>query len=196
MLYIFFKIARKTEALWHSFYYMVKIVRLYQLSHRRFEIDRSINIGRGFSIKSDITATKILIGKSVRCRDNFRVMMGNNGNLSIGSNCFFNNNCSITCLEKIEIGSDTQFGENVLIYDHNHRYQDSSQLISSQGYVSGAVKIGNNCWIGSNVVVLKGVEIGDNVVIGAGSIIYKSIPPGSVVVNQQQLQIKNSISKG
>ena len=40
-----------------------------------------------------------------------------------------------------------------------------------QGYSKGPIKIGSDCWIGSNVTILKGVNIGDNVIIGAGSII-------------------------
>ena len=38
------------------------------------------------------------------------------------------------------------------------------------------VRIGNNCWIGANVVILPDVTIGDNTVIGAGSIVTKDIP--------------------
>ena len=38
------------------------------------------------------------------------------------------------------------------------------------------IKIGNNCWIGANVVILPDVTIGDNSVIGAGSIVTKDIP--------------------
>ena len=44
------------------------------------------------------------------------------------------------------------------------------------------IKVGNNVWIGGNVVVLPGVTIGDNVVIGAGSIVNKDIPSNSVAV--------------
>ncbi|MDB5280362.1 MAG: exopolysaccharide biosynthesis protein acetyltransferase [Ferruginibacter sp.] len=147
-------------------------------------------MGKGFSIKSDISNTTIVIDQAVRFRDNFHIMMGNNGNLIIGNNCFFNNNCSITCLKEIEIGHDTQFGENVCLYDHNHHYSDSNKLISRQGYSTGSISIGNNCWIGSNVVILKGVTIGDNAVIGAGCIIYKSVEANMVVINQQSLLTK------
>ena len=44
------------------------------------------------------------------------------------------------------------------------------------------IKIGNNVWIGGNVIVLPGVNIGDNVVIGAGSVVNKDIPSNSMAV--------------
>ena len=42
-------------------------------------------------------------------------------------------------------------------------------------------KIGSHCWLGTNVVVLKGVTIGDNCVIGAGVVVEEDVPAGSVV---------------
>ena len=52
------------------------------------------------------------------------------------------------------------------------------QLISTQadGMYSFPVTIGDNVWIGANVVVLPGVTIGENSVIGAGSVVTKDIP--------------------
>lgn len=49
------------------------------------------------------------------------------------------------------------------------------------GYTTGNVTIGNRCWIGSNVVILKGANIGDNCVIGAGCIISGNIESGTLV---------------
>jgi acetyltransferase-like isoleucine patch superfamily enzyme len=118
------------------------------------------------------------------------ILIGHSGKITIGENCFFNNRCSINCLGSIEIGNDNQFGENVLFYDHNHQHGNVTQLISQQGYSIGKIVIGNNCWIGSNVIILKDVSIGDNTVIGAGCIIHKSIPANSIVMNQQNLIIK------
>ena len=42
------------------------------------------------------------------------------------------------------------------------------------------VVIGNDCWLGANVVVCPGVTIGDNCVIGAGSVVVKDIPANHV----------------
>lgn len=44
------------------------------------------------------------------------------------------------------------------------------------------VTIGNDCWIGGNVVLLAGVTIGNGCTIGAGAVVTKDIPPFSVAV--------------
>lgn len=111
------------------------------------------------------------------------------GKIVIKSGCFFNNYCSINSLEYIEIGEDCIFGENVKIYDHNHKYK-KNEKIKNSGYSTGKIIIGNNVWVGSNTVILKGVKIGDNVVIGANSVIYKDIPENSVVISKANIEIK------
>ena len=42
------------------------------------------------------------------------------------------------------------------------------------------VTIGNDVWIGGNVVINPGVHIGNNVVIGSGSVVTKDIPDGVI----------------
>lgn len=124
---------------------------------------------------------KVTFGKHATFRKNFNISIEGSGEVIIGDNCFFNNDCSLNALERIVIGDDTIFGESVKIYDHNHRFMEFNKKIMSQGYNKAAVIIGKDCWIGSNVVILKGVTIGDNSIIGAGSIITKNIPEGSIV---------------
>ena len=85
------------------------------------------------------------------------------------------------------IGDHCIFGENVKIYDHNHKYNDLSMPIGKQGFSSKEIVIEDNCWIASNVIILKGVHIGANSVIGAGVIVYKDVPENSVVVCRQDI---------
>ena len=84
-------------------------------------------------------------------------------------------------MKRIEIGDCTVIGENVKFYDHNYHISDKSTPIVSQGHSTEKIIIGKNCWIGSNVVILKGVTIGDNTIIGAGCVIDKSIPANTIV---------------
>lgn len=136
-----------------------------------------------------IFGKKIEIGKGTTWRKSFQ---GNivKGKLSIGKNCFFNNYCSLNVLRKVEIGDNSIFGENVKIYDHNHRFNKKEIRLKDQGYSIGSVKVGRNCWIGSNVILLKGAEIGDNCVIGAGCVIDGKIPADSIVKNKNKYVIE------
>lgn len=126
--------------------------------------------GRRFSFPMDSTFRK-----------NFGVYLGKDASIRVGHDVFFNRGCSINCLKQVEIGDHCIFGENVKIYDQNHRFSDRKEIIRSQGYNIAPVKIGNDCWICSNVVILKNVTIGNHCVIGAGCVISHDIPDNTIV---------------
>lgn len=126
---------------------------------------------------------RLIVGKKTTWRKRFNLMIDRNAKVVIGENCFFNNDCSINAYGQIKIGNGSVFGENVKIYDHNHRFSRRDLPIKEQGYVVGSISIGEHCWIGSNVTILKGTEIEDFCVIGAGTVIKGKIPAGSIVKN-------------
>lgn len=126
----------------------------------------------------------------IKFRSGFKIVIDDNGKVIFGNRCFFNNYCSINCKNAISIGDYCIFGENVKIYDHNHCYKEQKMPIADQGFKTNPIHIGNNCWFGSNCVILQGVTIGDHSVIGAGCIVYKDIPSGSLVTCEEKLSIK------
>lgn len=132
----------------------------------------------------------LILGKNVHWRSRFSIIIEGQGRLKIGNDCLFNFDCSITCLGKISIGDASIFGEDVKIYDHNHKFNKKDKNISEQGMSIGEVKIGNNCWIGSNVIILKGADIGDNCVIGAGAIISGKIPDNTLLRTGNNYQME------
>lgn len=132
------------------------------------------------------------IGGAVTWRDNFVVMIDRGAKITIDDNCFFNNGCSLVAMNEISIGNGTLFGENVKVYDHNHKFRDKNRSIKEQGFSIAPVKIGKHCWIGSNVVILKGVTIGDNCVIGAGCVVSEDVEPNTIVTTERRL-IKSAV---
>lgn len=133
---------------------------------------------------------KVEFGYSVNFRNNFRVSLSDKARLKIGDGCFFNNDCSINVKKSVEIGKNCIFGENVKIYDHNHKFNRREKKIKDQGYSCAKIEIGDNCWIGSNAIILKGAKIGNNVVVSAGAIISSEIPSDVIVKNEKKYEIE------
>lgn len=98
------------------------------------------------------------------------------GHLVIGARSFINLNVMIACREEIVIGSGVIIANNVSIYDHDHKCDDSSRPYVGQGYVTAPVCIGDNVWIGAGVTILKGVSIGRNAIIAAGAVVAGDVP--------------------
>ena len=102
----------------------------------------------------------------------------------MGQNAYLNSDCKLVCHEKIQIGDNTIFGPNVLIYDHDHLF-DTESGVKRKEYVSSEIVIGNNCWIGANTVILRGTHIGDNCLVGAGSVVKGTFPAGTKIIQSR-----------
>ena len=128
-----------------------------------------------------------VVGSNVICRnfENFRLP---SGKLILHDGVFINNSCSFNCMERIEIGNGTMMGEGVRFYDHDHSY--TAEKIEKWQWTTAPIRVGRDCWIGSNVTILKGVTIGDNTIIGAGCLVRNDIPANSVVYNDGHLIVK------
>lgn len=95
-------------------------------------------------------------------------------NIEVGDHFFANYNLTILDVGKVTIGDSVQIAPNVSLFTAGHPVHPDSR---NSGYEYGLpITIGNNVWIGGNVVILPGVTIGDNAVIGAGSVVTKDIP--------------------
>jgi acetyltransferase-like isoleucine patch superfamily enzyme len=68
------------------------------------------------------------------------------------------------------------------VTDANHRFDDPEKPVPWQGFTSkGPTRLGDNVWLGANVVVTSGVTIGDRCVVAAGSVVTSDVPPRTIV---------------
>lgn len=109
--------------------------------------------------------------------------------ITIGENTFINANAVFLDCNRIDIGHNVLFGPNVQIYTATHPISASDRIIlnpeSNQApYKTKAlpVRIGDNCWIGGNTVILPGITIGNNVTVAAGSLVTKDIPDNKLAM--------------
>lgn len=96
----------------------------------------------------------------------------------------------IGCSGKITIRKNVMFGPKCSLFAENHNFSDTESSIKSQGVNQKGITVEDDCWIGSNVVILDGVTIGKGSVIGAGTLVTKDVPAGSVVMDKREKRIK------
>ncbi len=104
-----------------------------------------------------------------------------------------------TFIHNIQIGKHSSIAEGTLmIVDMDHDYNmvaqgclfDEVNPVPKYMKRKGQIIIMNDCWIGTNVVILGGLTIGNGAVVAAGSVITKDVPPYAIVAGNPARIIK------
>ena len=147
------------------------------------------------SPSSEITLERtgtLKLGSVVKMRDGAKIRVRKRAMCILEDNVSLGTGTIITCRDHIEIGSGTQLGPNVMIYDHDHDFRDKNG-IGAMHYRTSPIVIGKNVWVGANTVILRGTSIGDNAVIGAGCVIKGNIPANTVAVQKRETRISGGV---
>ena len=110
--------------------------------------------------------------------------------MEIGSNVQLNDHCQIACAGHLKIGNDVLIASKVFITDHDHDFKCSGVPVDWE-LRPGSVTIGDECWIGNGVHILKGVTIGIGSIVGAGSVVTKSFEAGSIIAGNPAKLIRS-----
>lgn len=139
--------------------------------------DAKLEIGDNVVIKSSFLSN--LVGLYQRTiivtrTPEARISIGNGVGIS---------GATIYARSSIEIGDNTCIGGNTKILDNDFhpleveaRNADIKEKIGTK-----PIKIGKDCFIGCNALILKGTQLGDGCVVGAGAVVTGSFEPGSVI---------------
>lgn len=85
-----------------------------------------------------------------------------------------------------------------IVTTHNMMYDKFQGFIGNRGFYDphkGDVLIGNDVWIGANVVIKRRINIGDGAVIGAGAVVTKDIPNYAIAVGVPARVVRYRFSK-
>ncbi len=127
------------------------------------------------SMLSIINSKTKFEGKNIISKGNFR-------------NSFFGfGSYSRSSMPNCRIGRYTSIGRNCHVIPAQHIVSNSSlnpllaPSVIAKTKAGYYVEIGNDCWIGSNVLIRGGIKIGDGAVVGMGAVVTKDVEPYSVV---------------
>ncbi|MFI2564888.1 acyltransferase [Paenarthrobacter sp. NPDC018779] len=110
------------------------------------------------------------------------------GEVSMGENCTIN---AFTVVRgAVTMGNAVRIGAHTSILGFNHS-MDPAQPVFRQPLSSKGIVIGDDVWVGSNVVVLDGVTVGSHAVLAAGAVVTKDVPEWSVVGGNPARQLRD-----
>lgn len=144
----------------------------------------------------------IAIGKGVTLGYRLAPMVGDgcimlqarlpSARITIGSGSIFSNNVTVLSCQEIKIGEGCLVGDQAMIVDSD--FHGCEPWRRGEQGITKPVVIGNNVWIGSRCIILRGVTIGDNSVVAAGAVVSRSIPANTIVSHTQNL-VMNDMSE-
>jgi serine acetyltransferase len=99
--------------------------------------------------------------------------------IRIQDDVFIGTGCEFNICKSIDIGKGSLIASGCRFVDHNHGIAIGQPMRLQEG-VQQAIVIGEDVWLGVNVVVLKGVSIGAGAIVAAGAVVTKSILPNEI----------------
>ena len=110
----------------------------------------------------------------------------------LGKNVFMNYDCIMLDGGYIRIGKHTLIGPHCQFYTPQHPMDYVERREEKE--TAYPITIGEDCWLGGNVVVCPGVTIGNRCIIAAGSVVTKDIPDDSLAAGVPAV-VKRSLKK-
>lgn len=135
-----------------------------------------------YSIKIFGNNNKIILGEHCQMKDGEFWIEDDNNEIIIGSETTIECKTQLACIEgcKIIIGKDCMFSSEIVV-----RTGDSHSIVNFDKIrinKSADVKIGDHCWIGHRVMLMKGCEIPPTTIIGAGAIVNKKFEHQNTII--------------
>jgi acetyltransferase-like isoleucine patch superfamily enzyme len=125
---------------------------------------------------------KIAIGPGTRVAPNVSFRYAER--IQIGPECHIGERCYLwagATTGEIVLGERVSLAPQVFITASDYRFV-AGQPFREQPRNERPVRIGDDVWLGTGVVVTAGVSIGDGCIVGAGAVVTRDLPPNSIAV--------------
>ena len=123
----------------------------------------------------------VILGRESQLYSDIIIETGQGGSVDIGAETHIQPRCQLMGYAgNLKIGCRVEIAPNCAFYPYDHCFVPGVP-IRNQGLKSkGGINIGDDVWLGVNVIVLDGLHIGEGAVVGAGSVVTKDIPAGAI----------------
>lgn len=130
---------------------------------------------------SFVSQKAIMLPSHFVCGDNTMIAADAfiRGDIEIGSDSSVNSFAVIA--GKVRMGDMVRIASHVSIFGFNHGHENPDVPICKQAHTSKGIEIGDDVWIGANVVIVDGVKVGAHSLLAAGAVITKDVPPYSIM---------------
>lgn len=92
----------------------------------------------------------------------------------------------------ISIGDNVMIGANTKIIDHDFHSLDyvERRTDAREHEVSRSIRIGDDCFVGCNSIILKGTNIGSRCIVGAGSVVSGTFDDDCLIAGNPARMVK------
>lgn len=146
--------------------------------------DGEIVLGDGVTLQDGVRLQawggRIEVEAGAQVRD--RCELKSTGDLRLGARCVLSRTATLHCHERIHIGERCAIAERTTIIDSDHGFDGSDTFVLEQPVRSAPISIGQNVFVGTNVVILRGTTVGDRAVIAAGAVLNGGDHPAAHIV--------------
>ncbi|ETN39559.1 uncharacterized protein HMPREF1541_05785 [Cyphellophora europaea CBS 101466] len=115
-------------------------------------------------------------------------------NVMLSPGVFLNHNATFVDSCPIRIGARTLIGPHCSFFSGTHPLDPAVRNGTAGPETGKDIDIGEDCWLGGNVIVLPGVTIGRGSTVGAGSVVTRDVPPFHLVAGNPARILKKITS--
>ncbi|MEA2018800.1 MAG: acyltransferase [Campylobacterota bacterium] len=131
-----------------------------------FIYQRIFRINSRFTYSTHFTS-QIIFQHKIKTKEDISTL----ASFAVSGHCYFQ------ALNGIEIGSNFLFASGVKIISSNHDFLEKNNFQKEIPII-----IGDNVWLGANVILLPGIKLGNNCIVGAGSIVTKKFEESNLII--------------
>lgn len=155
--------------------------------------ENALELGDGCRLQDHVRLQ--LRGGAIRLADHVNVRdfceLKSAGELTLGPSAICGRSVTLHCAKRVALGAFVGLAERVTVTDSDHANDGSDTWFMAQPLHVDPVELGDNAFVATNAVLLRGVRLGANAVVAAGAVVTAGeLPAGWLVAGVPARAVK------